>query len=426
MAQDSSSSMTAVATMTLSAIPSNVVPDEDEHQSPSSSFYDPRNPKEPLAWQQPRDTNHNNSNNNTENHQLTTTTKTNTSSGRTVIGSPHLPNGQCPCCRQSLLDKNNKNTTTKDKINEPTVLVVARDKEALKNRNKSLLDNDNDDDTDNEEEDTLHGEDLIEDLDEKGGGGGQAARAGILAAGVSYTVSRVLVEGWLHKKGTGQDWLGSRAWKARWGRLLMAKVGDANDDDSSNNVEVPLLVMYWYPSSVKPSTVILLESTVVVAVDQNSTTMKHSHALNAHRFEIRHATGQWSGDDKAGVTRTFSAGNPKERDQWVYAIAQALLDHAKCKQAAHKNNNAAMAAAVSEGRGRSPFRRSVAAAVEDSFCITTTSGECRSLSPPPRYSHHLNNNHQQHRRPISPPPSGLPRSPRSMPTRKVVVGVDSS
>jgi hypothetical protein len=30
------------------------------------------------------------------------------------------------------------------------------------------------------------------------------------AAGQEYTPKRVLVEGWLHKKGTGHDWLSSR------------------------------------------------------------------------------------------------------------------------------------------------------------------------------------------------------------------------
>jgi hypothetical protein len=65
---------------------------------------------------------------------------------------------------------------------------------------------------------------------------------GVLAAGQEYTPKRVLVEGWLHKKGTGHDWLSSRAWKARWARLALAKV-------QGYDSEVPLLI-YWFPSSM--------------------------------------------------------------------------------------------------------------------------------------------------------------------------------
>jgi hypothetical protein len=64
----------------------------------------------------------------------------------------------------------------------------------------------------------------------------------------------VLVEGWLHKKGTGHDWLSSRAWKARWARLALAKV-------QGYDSEVPLLI-YWFPPRVA-TTAIVLDSTVV-------------------------------------------------------------------------------------------------------------------------------------------------------------------
>jgi len=43
-----------------------------------------------------------------------------------------------------------------------------------------------------------------------------------VAEGLHYTPRRILVEGWLHKKGTGNDWLGSRSWKPRWARLVVS------------------------------------------------------------------------------------------------------------------------------------------------------------------------------------------------------------
>jgi hypothetical protein len=56
-----------------------------------------------------------------------------------------------------------------------------------------------------------------EDLDEE-----DHMMPGVLADGVAYTVRRTLVQGWVHKKGTGTDWLASRAWKPRWAVLVVS------------------------------------------------------------------------------------------------------------------------------------------------------------------------------------------------------------
>ena len=47
---------------------------------------------------------------------------------------------------------------------------------------------------------------------------------GILADGDTYHVKKVLVQGWVYKKGTGMDWIGSRAWKPRWACLVVSFV----------------------------------------------------------------------------------------------------------------------------------------------------------------------------------------------------------
>ena len=44
---------------------------------------------------------------------------------------------------------------------------------------------------------------------------------GVLAEGIAYTVNSVIVQGYIDKKGSGFDWIGSRAWKARWAVLVV-------------------------------------------------------------------------------------------------------------------------------------------------------------------------------------------------------------
>jgi hypothetical protein len=163
----------------------------------------------------------------------------------------------------------------------------------------------------------------------------------ILPNGQLYTVRKILVEGWLHKKGTGSDWMGSRGWKPRWARLASAHVDGCH-------VDVPILLVSWFRSSSSPSTgaskvgtighffsstvsiltfipcyiiAIVLDSTVVLSVNAANTT-KWNHA----RFEIRNASTQ--SNATIPVARIFSA--PVEmRNAWVYAISLALLNYEK-------------------------------------------------------------------------------------------------
>jgi hypothetical protein len=45
---------------------------------------------------------------------------------------------------------------------------------------------------------------------------------GVLSGGVPYTITENIAQGWMHKKGTGMDWIGSRAWKPRWALLSVS------------------------------------------------------------------------------------------------------------------------------------------------------------------------------------------------------------
>lgn len=204
-----------------------------------------------------------------------------------VIGSTNLhESAACPCCQQQLSE-------TRSTLNEP-----ARQHQV--NSRVSLFSSV--DSTDDEVD-----EDFL---------------PGILAEGQGYSLKRILVEGWLHKKGTGHDWLGSRAWKARWARLAMARV-------EGYDSEVPLLLIYWFPSSFIATTAIVLDSTVVLGVE-----LEDKSKWNAARFEIRHASSKEN--VTIPITRTFTAP-AKSRDDWVYAISKALLNYEKQKDRSRKS-----------------------------------------------------------------------------------------
>lgn len=213
---------------------------------------------------------------------------------------------------------------------------------------------------------------------------------GGLAAGVQYTPKRILAEGWLHKKGTGKDYLRSRGWKTRWTRLVLATL-DGED------IDVPLLLVYWYHASESPSTVIALDSTVILSLD-----LEGKDQWSTHRFEIRHATSKEN--NTLPVTRVFAASK-KCRDAWVYVISQALLEYEKQK-AKHRMQKKA------EGKLNLPSPRSgrkslsIESLTDDRFPHPRLSPPLSPPSSPPAIRHHVT--------PQSPPRSrSLPPVPRS-------------
>jgi hypothetical protein len=94
-------------------------------------------------------------------------------------------------------------------------------------------------------------------------------------------------------------------------------------------VDVPLLIIYWYPSST-PSTVIILDSTVVVPVNKKT---NGESECNPYQFDVIHAKDGESSSE--GVKRTFSVPH-RGRDEWVYAINSALLKYEKDKAQARR------------------------------------------------------------------------------------------
>ena len=152
--------------------------------------------------------------------------------------------------------------------------------------------------------------------------------AGSLDSSMEYAVTSILVQGWVHKKGTGKDIFGSRAWKSRWATLATASV-------PGYEVDVPVLLIYWFSSSETPSNVLVLDpaKTVVMPIDRYPNEDKIVQ-WNTFTFEIVHSNGGGVGSE-GDVTRIFSVPE-KERSDWVLAINKSLRDYeqrlTRCKK----------------------------------------------------------------------------------------------
>jgi hypothetical protein len=324
----------------------------------------------------------------------------------------------CPCFQPSHLDYHSSSTSTSKHLllpqpdgvpnmhtgssnNNVDVLVLPKIRHlSLFDENEKKEDGNVDEDEDEEEHFQLD-EELMTGIIEE--------------TGAHYHITKIIVEGWIHKKGTGHDWLGSRGWKARWARLAIGYI------DGYDNVEVPLLGISWYPTSTNNSTVIVLDSTVVLAVDL-------PNKDRPHRLEIRHAKSSIatqskkdnknhknaaSTTDELPITRTFAAPSRKARDAWVYAISQALLSYEKDKAALRKlqlRNNSSIDGG---GNNTSPSKQRLLAQQQNQHASTlpnvspkTTRGYddiwLNDRFPPPPLPSTTTGSGNQHRSP-SPP-----------------------
>jgi hypothetical protein len=104
--------------------------------------------------------------------------------------------GPCPCCNRQL-----RCAAQQQVVGE--AVVVQRNR-----RYDSLFDVYSDDsDEDSNKED-------LDELDRM--------LPGVLAKGIAYTVKSVIAQGCVDKKGSGFDWIMSRAWKGRWAVLVVS------------------------------------------------------------------------------------------------------------------------------------------------------------------------------------------------------------
>lgn len=103
-----------------------------------------------------------------------------------------------------------------------------------------------------------------------------------------------------------------------------------------HDIDLPLLEIYWTSTSPTPSTVITLDSAVIVPENLTDSS-KSNH--NPYRFKIRHIKKSINCNELNTVqlTRVFSC-TQEERDEWLSAINQALLDFEKEKASSRRRS----------------------------------------------------------------------------------------
>lgn len=128
------------------------------------------------------------------------------------------------------------------------------------------------------------------------------------------TVKKVLIEGWIFKKGSGQDLICSRWWKSRWAELAIVKLAESE-------IDIPALLIYWDPSNAVPTSFIRLDGAKVESEDTFNS-VKHRH-----RFKIYPKNCSMEED-----VRVFST-DANQRDEWVHVVNVAIQDHLTSKYA---------------------------------------------------------------------------------------------
>jgi len=136
----------------------------------------------------------------------------------------------------------------------------------------------------------------------------------------------VIVKGWLHKKGSGQDMLGTTSWKPRWAELVLSEI-------VGFDVTVPVLLIYWLPSMPLPSSSIVLDQVVVMPIDQKVS------SWDAYCFDIVPEKNEHQmSDEGMPVTRSFTAPL-LQRNQWVFSLNHTLNEYEK-RKAKFRSNKA--------------------------------------------------------------------------------------
>ena len=136
----------------------------------------------------------------------------------------------------------------------------------------------------------------------------------------AYTIRETIVQGWLHKKGSGEDWAKRRWWKPRWVTLALATKADGTEDGCD---AVLILLSHRAPGVPYPVGILeLTKSTVVMAIERRPKNEPDAceDAWNRHCFRVIQAGSE------SLQTRVFTAPL-QDRNEWVFALNQALIDH---------------------------------------------------------------------------------------------------
>lgn len=138
----------------------------------------------------------------------------------------------------------------------------------------------------------------------------------------NLTFSKVLVEGWLLKKGSGNDWLGDTKYKPRWARLVLANI-------PGQEVDVPVLNVYWFETSVTPSSTLFLDQAIAKPVDRDAEEWKNVHCFDIIMESPPQDISDQQ-DERQNMKRRFAA-SADERNEWIYAINVALAEFKRSK-----------------------------------------------------------------------------------------------
>lgn len=132
---------------------------------------------------------------------------------------------------------------------------------------------------------------------------------------------KVLLQGWLNKKATGEGFFGRRNWAPRYGKLVMGTPPVAEGEaPGPKGKDVPMLLLYWFEASLSPSSFIVLDECIVVPVERKqSEGLLMVEEVHKHCLDVVHLPAK-------RVTRSFSAIDAAERDEWVSKI-NLLLNH---------------------------------------------------------------------------------------------------
>ena len=146
------------------------------------------------------------------------------------------------------------------------------------------------------------------------------------------------------------------------------------------DVDVPLLQIFWDNSSPTPSTVISLDSAVVLPEDNLDTTKSSSN--HPFRFKIRHLKKSVNPEHSLQMTRIFSCSEKAERDEWVYLINAALLNYEKEKASSKRLNHLSLSPPRVRDTSRSWAKEDVMPAQLSTARQQNTSTSIRLSTPP--------------------------------------------
>jgi len=136
---------------------------------------------------------------------------------------------------------------------------------------------------------------------------------------VNGDVFDVIAEGWLWKKGSGNDLIGSRSFKSRWSRLVLILISpEVAKENSLNPPYVPVLEIYWHQYSQAPSSIIILDEVNIFPVEKVSKGGSTVLWDTSYRIEII--------SRKSGECIKCVAAPKDQRDQWIKCLKQVVTE----------------------------------------------------------------------------------------------------